>query len=96
VFWRGVKVVGRESLRRDGKIIIDIADTDHKPSEIIAKHVGESAQNLIQKLRVGGAHAPPYGEKALKDETYKKRHLFVIHITCSPTMAANAVCVSSE
>jgi hypothetical protein len=54
----GVKALGRESLRTGGKILSDIAETDRKPSDIIAKHVGESAHNLIQKLRVRGRKLP--------------------------------------
>ena len=49
--WSGVKAVRRETLRTGGKILTDIADTDVKRRHIIAKHVGEPAQNLIQKLR---------------------------------------------
>jgi hypothetical protein len=51
VLWGGVKAVGRESLRTGSKILSDIADTDRKPRDIIASRVGESAQNLIRKLR---------------------------------------------
>jgi hypothetical protein len=54
LLWSIVKAVGRETLRTGGKILTDIADTDTRPSDIIAKHVGESAQNLIQKLRGRG------------------------------------------
>jgi hypothetical protein len=50
VFWSGVKSVGRESLHTGGEILTDIAETDRKPRDIIPKHVGESAQTLIQKL----------------------------------------------
>ena len=49
--WSGVKAVRRETLRTGGKILTDIAYTVVKPRHIIAKHVGEPAQNLIQKLR---------------------------------------------
>jgi hypothetical protein len=54
VLWSGVKAVGKESLRTGSKIFSDIADTERKPRDIIASHVGESAQNLIQKLRGSG------------------------------------------
>ena len=57
VLWSGVKAVGRETLRTGGKILSDLADyttTDVKPRHIIAKHVNDSAQNLIQKLRGKG------------------------------------------
>jgi hypothetical protein len=67
VLWSGVKAVGKESLRTDSKILSDIADTDRKPSDINASHVGESAQNLIQKLRCRGvSDPPPYGDYLLK------------------------------
>jgi hypothetical protein len=58
VLWSGVKAVGRETLRNGGKILKDLADTDTKPNDIIANHVGESAQNLIQKLRGRGRKRP--------------------------------------
>jgi hypothetical protein len=58
VLWSGVKAVGRQSLRTGGKILTDIADTDHRRRDIIAKHVSESAQNLIQKLRGRGRKRP--------------------------------------
>jgi hypothetical protein len=58
VLWSGVKDVGRETLRTGGKILTDIADTDTKPRDIIANHVGESAQNLIQKLGGRGRKRP--------------------------------------
>jgi hypothetical protein len=65
--WRGVKAVGRVSLRTGGKILSDIADIDRKSREIIAEHVGESAQNLIQKLRGRNRKLPaPYGDYQLK------------------------------
>jgi hypothetical protein len=52
VIWSSVKAVGRETLRSGGKILIDVADNtspDVKTGEIVARRVGESAQNLIQK-----------------------------------------------
>ena len=57
VLWRGVKYVGRETLHTCGKILTDIDDNttpDVKSGEIVAKRIGESAQNLIQKLRGRG------------------------------------------
>jgi hypothetical protein len=45
-------------LRTAGKLLTDIADTDHRPRDIIAKHVGESAKNLIQKFRGRGRKRP--------------------------------------
>ena len=47
----------RETLRTDGRILTDIVDNksaDVKSDDIVAKGVGESAQNLIQKLRGRG------------------------------------------
>jgi hypothetical protein len=58
VLWSGDKGVGRESLCTGGKILTDIADADRKHRDIIAKHVGESAQNLIQKFRGLGRKHP--------------------------------------
>jgi hypothetical protein len=51
VLWSGVKAVGKESLRTGSKISSDIADMVRRPHYIIPSHVGDSAQNLIQKLR---------------------------------------------
>ena len=57
VLWSGVKAVGRETVRTGGKILSELADNtagDVKPRHIIAKHVTDSAQTLIQKLRRRG------------------------------------------
>ena len=57
VVWSGVKAVGRETLRTGCRILSDLADNmaeDVKPRHSIAKHVSDSAQNLIQKLRGTG------------------------------------------
>jgi hypothetical protein len=63
VIWSGVKAVGKESLRTGSKILSDIADTDRKPRDIIASHVGASAQNVVQKFGVEGVSVPPlYGD----------------------------------
>ena len=54
VLWRGVKAIGRETLRTGCNILSDLADNtsgDVKPRHIIAKHVSDSVLNLIQKLR---------------------------------------------
>ncbi len=57
VIWSAVKTVGRQTLRTGDKILWSLANNtscDVKPRHIIAKHVSESAQNLIQKLRGKG------------------------------------------
>ena len=57
MIWSGVKTVGRETLRTSGMILSNLADNkagDVKPRHIIAKHVGDSSQTLIQKLRGKG------------------------------------------
>jgi hypothetical protein len=54
IFASGDKAVGRESLRKCGKILSDFAGTN-RPSDvqevrdIVAKHVSESAKGLIHK-----------------------------------------------
>ena len=61
VLWSGMKAVGRETLRTGGRILSDLADNtagDVKPRHIIAKHVGDSAQTLIEKLRGKGRKRP--------------------------------------
>ena len=61
VLWSFVKGVGRETVRTGGKILSYIADNtpgDVKPHHIIAKHVSNSAQNLIQKLADGDVNTP--------------------------------------
>ena len=61
VLWSGVKAVGRETLRTGGRILSDLADNtagDVMPRHIIAKHVSDSAQTLIQKLRGKGRKLP--------------------------------------
>jgi len=64
LLWSGTKAVGRETLRTGGKILADIAErspTDTTTAgDIVSKHVTESAQKLISKLRGRGrkrAHA---------------------------------------
>ena len=56
VLWSGVKAVGRETLRTGGSILFDLAYNTAK--DIIAKHVSDSAQTLIQKLRGKGRKRP--------------------------------------
>jgi len=49
--------VGRETLRRGGKILSDIAENmspELSPKDIVSKHVTESVQNIIVNLRGGG------------------------------------------
>jgi hypothetical protein len=49
--------LGRETLRTGGEILADIADNkspDISARDIISKHVGETTQNLIGRLRGGG------------------------------------------
>ena len=57
VLWSGVMAVGRETLRTGARILSDLADNmagDVEPRPIIPKHVGDSEQILIQKLRCNG------------------------------------------
>ena len=61
VILSGVKAVGRETLRTGCTILTDITNNtsaDVKAVDIVAKGVGESAQNLIQKLRGWGRKQP--------------------------------------
>jgi hypothetical protein len=98
MLWSGFKAVGRESLRTGGKILTDITDTDHRPRDIIAKHIGESAQNFIQKFCGRVRKLPALRKtpsKKLKISSLRKGHLRVNHITYCQTMAAIALCVSS-
>jgi hypothetical protein len=80
VIWSGVKAVGKESLRTGTKILTDIADTDRRPRDIITSHVGDSAQNLIQKLRGrGGKRSAPLRRipaKKTKKPKLTKRDIF--------------------
>jgi hypothetical protein len=80
VLWSGVKAVGRESLGTGKRILTDIADTDRKPRDIIATHVGESAQNIIQNLRGRwrkfSAHLRRLSSKKTKKIKLIKRDIF--------------------
>jgi hypothetical protein len=52
-----VKDVGREALRTGGNYMTDLAantSPDFKAGNIVARPLGESAQNLIQKMRGKG------------------------------------------
>jgi hypothetical protein len=56
-FLRVAKAVGREALRSGGNILTDIAEKkspDVSTRDIVSKHVTESSQNLISKLRGRG------------------------------------------
>jgi hypothetical protein len=63
ILWSGAKSVerqtfkalGREALRTGGKILQDIAENPQVSShDIISKHVSESTQNIVKKLRGAG------------------------------------------
>ena len=93
----------RETLRTGGKILSDVADntsTGAKHRHIIAKHVNDSAQNLIQKLRGKGRkraatlkarEIPPKKNLKQRAEDYKERHLYIGLIISYQTMAADVV-----
>jgi len=55
VLWSSAKSLGREALRTGGKIMTDIADNPSQTGDILSKDVSESKQNIIKKLRSGGA-----------------------------------------
>ena len=53
--WSGPKTLSRETLRTGGKLLTDIAARDDMSAgDIVSKHVTETAQNLISKLRGRG------------------------------------------
>ena len=56
IIWSGVKALGRETLRTGGKILSDIAE--NRSADVnardISRHVTDSTQNLINKLRGRG------------------------------------------
>jgi len=74
--------VGRETLRTGGKILYAIAERDDvSAGDIVYKHVTESAQNLISKLRgreckraleTGGKKWGPRGPKPQKIKRARK------------------------
>jgi hypothetical protein len=78
VLWSNAKSLGREALRTGGKITTDIAD---KPAqtvvhEILWKHVSESTQNIINKLRGGGGvhkKKRAFSRKPLKQKTMRAK-----------------------
>jgi hypothetical protein len=56
ILWSGVKSLGREALRTGGNILSDIADktNDVTTRNIVTKHLTETKQRLISKLRGQG------------------------------------------
>jgi hypothetical protein len=63
VFWSGaksigretIKALGREALRTGSKILTDISENPQAGTrDIISKHVTDTTQNIIRKLRGGG------------------------------------------
>ena len=57
ILWSGAKALGRESFRTGGKILSDIAENrspEVSAGDIVSRHVTESTQNLISKLRGRG------------------------------------------
>jgi hypothetical protein len=75
----GAKAVGREKLRTGGKILTDIGDNkspDVNARDNISKHVGETTQNLIGKLRGRGRkrkRAPASASQTKKTKKKKRR-----------------------
>jgi hypothetical protein len=75
LLWSGAKAVGRHTLRTGGKILTDIAvnkSPDVSASDIVSKHVTESAQNLISKLRGRGRKRS--AAAAIPKNKRKKQH----------------------
>jgi len=57
IFWNGAKALGRETLLTGGKILSDITEKrspEASAGDIVTRHVTESIQNLISKLRERG------------------------------------------
>jgi hypothetical protein len=63
IFWSGAKflgretfkALGRETLRTGCKIMTDIADNPQTSvHDVVSKHLSETTQNVLQKLRGGG------------------------------------------
>ena len=55
VLWSSAKAVGREALRTGAKVMTDIAANPGQTGDILSKHVTETTQNIIKKLRGGGS-----------------------------------------
>jgi len=56
VYWSGARTLGPETLRNGGNILTNIArSTDGgNPRDILSRHVNETTQNLIGRLRGRG------------------------------------------
>jgi len=82
IIWNRAKALGLETLRRGGDILTDIARSspDQNPRVIVPKHVTESTQNLIAKLRGRGRKRKRRGmtfkPRASKMARLKKRDIF--------------------
>jgi len=76
IIWSGAKALGRETLRTGGNILTDIArsSSDQNPRDIVSRHVIESTQNLIAKLRGRGRKRKRNG-KTVKPRASKKPRL---------------------
>jgi hypothetical protein len=77
-----LRTLGREALRTGGKILTDIAENPQAGTrDIISKHVSNSTQNIINKLRGGGrkrkrASSAPKRKKNIKRAKTIKRDIF--------------------
>jgi hypothetical protein len=68
--------VSRETLRTGGKILANMAENtspDVSAKNIVSKHVSESAQNLMGKLRGCGRKRPAAKSKKRKNMKPSKR-----------------------
>ena len=76
ILWSGIKALGRETLRKGGDILTDIArsPTDQNHKDIVSKHVTESTQNIIAKLRGIGRKRKGSG-RTVKPRARKKPRL---------------------
>jgi len=72
IVWSGAKsmgketlrALGREALRTGGKILADIAENPQaRTQDMVSKHVTDSTQNIIKKLRGGGVRRKTAGRK---------------------------------
>ena len=81
IIWSGAKAFGRETLRTGGKILSDIAENrsdEVNAKDIISRHVSDSTQNLINKLRGRGQKRRRVTKKRKPNEKAKiiKRDIF--------------------